>query len=180
MLQLAQTVLFFVVHGHACSRHGEAYYWSVTATLMPVRPCSSPCTPPHRRYNLKRKVAGLPPVTREWFDARKAQLSSAQAVGAAMVVPAGHVRVWVDPLTRKTFRTEQTYQAHLRSNKFQELVRKSGQPAPPPIITIRKLADSEPQQGVALKRGCGRLKREGRGQGRVSTHSTQHSTQHTR
>ena len=29
------------------------------------------------RYNLKRKVAGLPPVTREWFDARKEQLNLA-------------------------------------------------------------------------------------------------------
>ena len=27
------------------------------------------------RYNLKRKVAGLPPVTKEWFDARKEQLT---------------------------------------------------------------------------------------------------------
>lgn len=27
------------------------------------------------RYNLKRKVAGLPPVTKDWFDARKQQLT---------------------------------------------------------------------------------------------------------
>lgn len=27
------------------------------------------------RYNLKRKVAGLPPVTKDWFDARKEQLT---------------------------------------------------------------------------------------------------------
>eukprot|EP00197_Chlamydomonas_leiostraca_P015281 CAMPEP_0202858630 /NCGR_PEP_ID=MMETSP1391-20130828/1075_1 /ASSEMBLY_ACC=CAM_ASM_000867 /TAXON_ID=1034604 /ORGANISM="Chlamydomonas leiostraca, Strain SAG 11-49" /LENGTH=497 /DNA_ID=CAMNT_0049537563 /DNA_START=94 /DNA_END=1587 /DNA_ORIENTATION=+ len=101
------------------------------------------------RYNLKRKVAGLPPVTREWFEARKAQLASAQAVGAAMGVPAGHTRVWVDPLTRKTFRTEQTYQAHVRSNKYAELVRKSGQPAPPPVITVRKVTDADQQDAAA-------------------------------
>jgi pre-60S factor REI1 len=74
------------------------------------------------RYNLKRKVAGLPPVTREWFEARKAQLAQAHAAGAAQAVPAGHVRVWWDPLTRKTFRNEATYQNHVRSNKYQELV----------------------------------------------------------
>ena len=33
------------------------------------------------RYNLKRKVAGLPPVTREWFDARKEQLNLAATRG---------------------------------------------------------------------------------------------------
>jgi hypothetical protein len=35
------------------------------------------------RYNLKRKVAGLPPVTREWFEARKAQLASSDAAKSA-------------------------------------------------------------------------------------------------
>lgn len=30
------------------------------------------------KYNLKRKLAGLPPVTREWFEARKAQLLNQQ------------------------------------------------------------------------------------------------------
>ena len=38
------------------------------------------------RYNLKRKVAGLPPVTREWFDARKEQLNLA-AGGNVSKVP---------------------------------------------------------------------------------------------
>lgn len=99
------------------------------------------------RYNLKRKVAGLPPVTREWFEARKAQLSSAQAAGAVGSIPAGATQVWFDPLTRKTFRTEQTYQAHVRSNKYQELVRKSGQPAPAAVISFRKPAEVE-QQGL--------------------------------
>ena len=35
------------------------------------------------RYNLKRKVSGLPPVTREWFEARKAQLVNSDAAKAA-------------------------------------------------------------------------------------------------
>lgn len=33
------------------------------------------------RYNLKRKVAGLPPVTKEWFDARKEQLTLTGGAG---------------------------------------------------------------------------------------------------
>ena len=37
------------------------------------------------RYNLKRKVAGLPPVTREWFDARKEQLNLAAGGNASKV-----------------------------------------------------------------------------------------------
>lgn len=36
-------------------------------------------TNPHCRYNLKRKIAGLPPVTREWYEARKAQLLASSA-----------------------------------------------------------------------------------------------------
>lgn len=92
---------------HASVPHTQPGNMQATLT----RPCCC------RRYNLKRKVAGLPPVTREWFEARKAQLASAQAAGEAGAVPAGHVRVWIDPLTRKTFRSEQTYQAHVRSKK---------------------------------------------------------------
>ncbi len=34
---------------------------------------------PRCRYNLKRKIAGLPPVTREWYEARKAQLLASSA-----------------------------------------------------------------------------------------------------
>jgi pre-60S factor REI1 len=41
-------------------------------------------------------------VTKDWFDARKAQLSTAAA--------APHTKVWYDPLTKKKFMTQQTYQ----------------------------------------------------------------------
>lgn len=38
------------------------------------------CPPvPINSYNLKRKIAGLPPVTREWYEARKAQLLATSA-----------------------------------------------------------------------------------------------------
>ncbi|KAG2424307.1 hypothetical protein HYH02_015197 [Chlamydomonas schloesseri] len=92
------------------------------------------------RYNLKRKVAGLPPVTKEWFEARKAQLSStaASATAAAPVQ-----RIWVDPLTKKKFNTENTYQVFVGSKKYAELVRKSGQPAPAPVIVTRQPGGQE-------------------------------------
>jgi len=35
-----------------------------------------------RRYNLKRKIAELPPVTKEWFDSRKDQLTSTATLAA--------------------------------------------------------------------------------------------------
>ncbi len=91
------------------------------------------------RYNLKRKVAGLPAVTKEWFDARKAQLSSVSTTGAAP-----GQKVWLDPLTKKKFMSENTYQAHVRSKKYQDLVRASGAPAPAPVVTVRA---AEPAAG---------------------------------
>ncbi|KAI7838285.1 hypothetical protein COHA_007855 [Chlorella ohadii] len=91
------------------------------------------------RYNLKRKIAGLPPVTREWYEARKAQLLASSATPVQ--------KVWFDPLTRRKFYSENTYLAFARSKKYQELVRKSGEPAPAPIVTLRKVEEAQqPQQ----------------------------------
>lgn len=81
------------------------------------------------RYNLKRKIAGLAPVTREWYEARKAQLLASSAAPVQ--------RIWFDPLTRKKFYTENTYAAYTRSNKYQDLVKRSGQPAPAAVVTLR-------------------------------------------
>jgi pre-60S factor REI1 len=121
------------------------------------------------RYNLKRKVAGLPPVTKEWFEARRAQLllqqqqqqqqqqsqsqpasasASAQAAAAdaqlmlgsgGNAVPGGPLddRVWYDPLTRRRFYSENTYVAHTRSRKYLDAVRRSGAPAPEPVVSRR-------------------------------------------
>ena len=61
------------------------------------------------RYNLKRKIANLPPVTREWFEARKEKLAATS--GAAVS------RVWMDPLTKKKFSSENTYNSYVGSNK---------------------------------------------------------------
>lgn len=83
------------------------------------------------RYNLKRKVAGLPPVTKEWFEARKEQLL-ATAAGASKAC------IWVDPLTKKKFQSKQTYDTFVESRKYKELVRKSGNEAPAVKIIQKK------------------------------------------
>ncbi len=121
----------------------EGFYCSTSGTVIQDRDeLARHYQSEFHRYNLKRKVAGLPPVTKEWFEARRAQLVGSQAV-ASQGLPPGHIRVWFDPLLRKTFRSEQTYLAHTKSNKYLEAVRKSGQPAPPPVISVKKLADSD-------------------------------------
>ena len=51
-------------------------------------------------------------MTKEWFEARKAQLA-----GASTSSDVG--KVWIDPLTKKKFSTENTYLAHTRSKKYQ-------------------------------------------------------------
>ena len=84
------------------------------------------------KYNLKRKVAGLPPVTKEWFESRKELLSStASNVGPIQ-------KFWYDPLTKKKFSSENTYVAHVNSKKFKDLVKRSGQEPPLAIITTRR------------------------------------------
>lgn len=78
------------------------------------------------RYNLKRKVANLPPVTREWFEEHKNQLT------ASLGRP--EPQLWIDPLTKKKFSSEHTYNVFVNSNKYKELVRRSGLPTPAPIV----------------------------------------------
>ena len=94
------------------------------------------------KYNLKRKVTGLPPVTKEWFDARKEQLSTtATSVGPVQ-------KIWYDPLTKKKFSSENTYVAHVNSKKYKDLVKKNGQEAPAPVVTMRR-AD-----GAGMQHSC--------------------------
>ena len=83
------------------------------------------------RYNLKRKVAGLPPVTKDWFESRKDLLTnSASGVQAQ--------KIWTDPLTKRRFQSENTYNAFVRSKKYQNLVKESGKPAPQPFVSIKR------------------------------------------
>lgn len=98
--------------------------------------------PSSRRYNLKRKIAGLPPVTKEWYEARRAQLTAA-ASGPLQ-------RVWFDPLSKKKFYSENTYLAFTKSKKYQDLVKQSGNPPPPAVVTVRRV-DQEPASNSAQK-----------------------------
>lgn len=118
----------------SCSHLGHPPKISTQASALP-------CTTTHHavcltlpRTNLPQ-VAGLPPVTKEWFEARKAQLTSATT--------SPHQKIWYDPLTKKKFQTQNTYQAHVNSKKYQELVRQSGEPAPAPVIMIKQLQEDE-------------------------------------
>jgi pre-60S factor REI1 len=70
-------------------------------------------------------------VTKEWFDAKKSQL-----VGASQAK--NMQKVWFDPLAKKKFYSENTYTAFTRSKKYLDMVKKSGKPAPEPVISINK------------------------------------------
>lgn len=101
------------------------------------------------KYNLKRKVAGLPPVTKEWFDSRKELLSSATTVGPVH-------KFWFDPLTKKKFNTENTYLAHVHSKKYKDLLKKTGQDAPAPVVTARRAENAGNSTASAAPRPAGK------------------------
>ncbi len=103
--------------------------------------CRITSSPP--RMGCSLQVTGLPPVTKEWFEARKAQLASGAAGGGAAA------QVWIDPLTKKKFMSENTYQAYTRSKKYLELVKKSGEPAPAPLIMAKPTEVATPAQAAA-------------------------------
>ena len=48
------------------------------------------------------------------------------------------VQVWFDPLTKKRFNTENTYQAHVNSKKYKELLKKLGKETPAPVVSIKR------------------------------------------
>ncbi len=85
------------------------------------------------RYNLRRKVAGLPPVSVEWFEARKEQLRSSSTAAQK------GTRQWVEPLTKKKFASEATYQAFVSSKKYEKLLRDAGLTgAPDPVVVVKQ------------------------------------------
>lgn len=113
------------------------------------------------RYNLKRKVAGLPPVSKEWFEARRAQLQRSSEQRPLQ-------RTWLDPLTCKKFGSENTYLSFVNSKKYKAMVKRSGKVAPQAIVVERSEDEPEastlpkigptyhtvaPGQGRALQRG---------------------------
>uniref|UniRef100_A0A061QV15 Pre-60S factor REI1 n=1 Tax=Tetraselmis sp. GSL018 TaxID=582737 RepID=A0A061QV15_9CHLO len=111
--------------------HGNGFYCSTSGTVFTSKDdLAEHYRSDFHRYNLKRKVAGLPPVTREWFEARKAQLAQSEKEREDAAE-----QVWICPLTKKKFNSEQTYLAHLRSKKYRELLKRRGlDSAPEPIV----------------------------------------------
>jgi pre-60S factor REI1 len=83
--------------------------------------------------------AGLPPVTAEWFDARREQLKSLQAQAQSHAD-----KVFVCPITNKRFQSEATYYNHTRTKKFSVALKNSGlTAAPSPKIIVKKQLGSE-------------------------------------
>lgn len=72
-------------------------------------------------------------MSKEWFEARKAQLLGASTSAQA--------RVWICPLTNKKFSSENTYRAWTQSKKYRDLVKKSGGPAPEVIVRAAPAAE---------------------------------------
>lgn len=78
---------------------------------------------------------GLPPVTAEWFDARKEHLKSIQAQAQSHLD-----KVFVCPITNKRFQSEATYENHTRTKKFCMALKKLGlteTPEPKVIVKTR-------------------------------------------
>ena len=53
-------------------------------------------------------------------------------------------QVWFCPLTRKSFSNERTYLEHTRTKKYADAVRRSGEPAPEPVVREKRRAEAEP------------------------------------
>ena len=71
------------------------------------------------RYNLKRRVAGLGPVTREWFDTHRDKLSLGRSRQGDGVDDGNQdTTVYFDPLSKKQFNTEAKYNEFVNSNKY--------------------------------------------------------------
>lgn len=83
--------------------------------------------------------------------AEEAQHASCTCSAAPLFTPL--VQVWVDPLTRRRFGSENTYLAHVNSNKYKELVRRSGAEAPLPVIVLRR-AEASGALGPAAAAAC--------------------------
>lgn len=81
-------------------------------------------------YNLKRRVAGLLPVSREWFEERKKQLLENTV--------SHKPRIWTEPLTKKKFQSEATYNAFIESKKYKSILKQHNMEAPPDPLTTTK------------------------------------------
>lgn len=120
----------------------EGFYCSTSGTVFTTKDeLNEHYRSDFHRYNLRRKVAGLPPVSLEWFEARKEQLRNSSAAAQK------GTRQWVEPLTKKKFASEATYQAFIGSKKYEKLLRDAGLTTPPdPVVVVKR---TEPvEQGM--------------------------------
>ena len=69
------------------------------------------------RYNLKRKAAGMPPVTKENFELRVAELKKQEALKLQQ-------SLFKCPYSGKVFKSEGAWKNYLKSKKYQELKKK--------------------------------------------------------
>ena len=71
-------------------------------------------------------------MTKAWFEEKKAQLTLASSQASS-----SQTKVWIDPLSKKKFYSENTYLAYTRSKKYTEMVnKKRGGVAPEPVIKV--------------------------------------------
>lgn len=110
----------------------EGFYCSTSGTVFTSKDeLNEHYRSDFHRYNLRRKVAGLPPVTVEWFEARKEQLRTAAPTAKG-------TQQWIDPLTRKKFASEATYRAFVSSNKYDKLLKEAGLTSAPEAVLVTK------------------------------------------
>ncbi len=63
--------------------------------------------------------------------------------------------MYYDPLTRRKFMSKNAYTTNVNSNKYKELVRRSGQPAPAPIVRPAKATPAAGAAGeTAVEEAC--------------------------
>lgn len=99
-------------------------------------------------YNLKRKVAGLPPVTKEWFDAKKQHISESH-------LKKEQPKYWVDPITNRAFHHKNTYNNFIQSNKYITLLKKEGYTeVPQPKLLYQKDIDAQNEKQEESNMTC--------------------------
>lgn len=103
------------------------------------------------RYNLKRRVAGLGPVTKEWFDTHRDKLVLGRSAEASQ---ANNNVIYYDPLSKKSFSTQAKYLEFTNSNKYKKLAKANGGVRPDPVLRTKdrqqqpRASDAKP--GLAL------------------------------
>ena len=112
------------------------------------------------RYNLKRRVAGLGPVTKEWFELHRDKLLSAASANTNK-----EDVTYFDPLSRKSFNSESKYLEFTKSNKYKKLVKANGGVKPEPVLKPKQQSQSTSSSSdVAMRDGRNHHKEGGEGE----------------